>query len=138
MENRISMSQRERDVLKVMSAVLRGERTQVEAARLLRKSERQVRRLQQRLEAEGDAGVVHRLKGRASNRQLSQELRTKALEVYQKELADFGPTLASQVMAERGLDVSADTLRRWLMGKRPRFPGRRARQRWVRSEMREQ
>jgi hypothetical protein len=34
------MSQRERDVLKIMSAVLRGERTQAEAARLLRKSER--------------------------------------------------------------------------------------------------
>ena len=62
MESRISMSQRERDVLKVMSAVLRGERTQAETARLLRKSERQVRRLQRRLEAEGDVGVVHRLK----------------------------------------------------------------------------
>jgi transposase len=115
MENRIAMSQRERDTLKVMSAVLRGERTQAEAARLLRKSERQVRRLQRRLEAEGDAGVVHRLKGRTSNRQLSHELRTKALELYQQELSDFGPTLASEVMSERGLEVSADTLRRWLL-----------------------
>jgi transposase len=115
MENRIAMSQRERDTLKVMSAVLRGERTQAEAARLLRKSERQVRRLQRRLEAEGDAGVVHRLKGRPSNRQLSHELRTKALALYRQELSDFGPTLASEVMAERGLEVSADTLRRWLL-----------------------
>src|SRR5262249_37295420 len=105
MENRISMSQRERDVLKVMSAVLGGERTQAEAARLLRKSERQVRRLQRRLEAEGDAGIVHRLKGRASNRQLNHELRVKALELYQEELGDFGPTLASEVMEERGLKV---------------------------------
>jgi hypothetical protein len=72
------MSQRQRDVLKIMSAVLRGERTQAEAARLLRKSERQVRRLQRRLETEGDAGVVHRVKGRASNRQLSQDLRVEA------------------------------------------------------------
>ena len=115
MESRISMSQRERDVLKIMSAVLLGERTQAEAARLLRKSERQVRRLQRRLEADGDSGIVHRLRGRASNRQLDQELRLKALELYQEELADFGPTLASEVMAERGLEVSADTLRRWLM-----------------------
>jgi hypothetical protein len=115
MESRIAMSQRERDTLKVMSAVLRGERTQAEAARLLRKSERQVRRLQRRLEAEGDAGVVHRLKGRASNRQLGHELRTRALEVYRQELSDFGPTLAGEVLAERGLCVSADTLRRWLL-----------------------
>jgi hypothetical protein len=45
MESRISMSQRARDALKVMSAVLLGERTQAEAVRLLRTSERQVRRL---------------------------------------------------------------------------------------------
>lgn len=115
MESRISMSQRERDALKIMSAVLRGERTQAEAARLLRKSERQVRRLQRRLEAEGDAGIVHRLRGQASNRQLNDELRVKALELYQEELANFGPILASEVMAERGLEVSADTLRRWLI-----------------------
>jgi Helix-turn-helix domain len=115
MESRISMSQRERDVLKVMSAVLRDERTQVEAARLLRKSERQVRRLQRRLEAEGDGGVVHRLKGRPSNRQSSQELRAKAMKLYKRDLTGFGPTLASEVMEERGLEVSADTLRRWLI-----------------------
>jgi hypothetical protein len=41
MEDRIWMSARERDVLKVMGAVLSGERTQVEAARLLRESVRQ-------------------------------------------------------------------------------------------------
>lgn len=114
MENRIDMSQQERDVLKVMSAVLTGERTQAEAARLLRKSERQVRRLQRRLEAQGDAGVVHRLRGRPSNRQLDMALRAQALEVYRRELSDFGPTLASEELAERGVDVSADTLRRWL------------------------
>ncbi len=36
--DRISMSQKERAVLKIMHAVLRGERTQAEAARLLDKS----------------------------------------------------------------------------------------------------
>ncbi len=55
-EERISMSQSERDVLKVMGLVLTGERTQPEAARLLGKSIRQVRRIQRRLESEGDAG----------------------------------------------------------------------------------
>src|ERR1700732_1717464 len=56
MEDRISMSARERDVLKVMGAVLSGERTQVEAARLLSKSVRQGRRIARRLEAEGERG----------------------------------------------------------------------------------
>jgi Helix-turn-helix domain len=48
MESRIEMSQHERDVLKIMSAVLQGKRTQSEAARLHRLSERQVRRIQRR------------------------------------------------------------------------------------------
>ena len=68
-EERIAMSQPERDVLKVMGLVLTGERTQAEAARLLGKSIRQIRRIQRRLEAEGDTGVSHRLRGRRSNHQ---------------------------------------------------------------------
>jgi transposase len=115
MESRIEMSQYERDVLKVMSSVLEGKRTQEEAARLLRLSARQVRRIQRRLEEEGDGGVVHRLRGRPSNRQLNEQLRKHTLEIYQAELWDFGPTLASQVLEERGLVVSPDTLRRWLL-----------------------
>jgi transposase len=114
MESRIEMSQRERDLLKVMSTVLRGERTQSEAARLLGLTPRQVRRIQRRLEAEGDAGVVHRLRGRPSNRQADGSLREQAVAVYREQLADFGPTLASETLAERGVIVSPDSLRRWL------------------------
>jgi hypothetical protein len=53
--DRIPMSQKERDVLKIMHAVLRGERTQAEPARLLDKRIRQVRRIQRHLRAGGDA-----------------------------------------------------------------------------------
>ncbi len=115
MESRIERSQYDCDVMRVMSSVLQAKRTQGEAARLLRLSARQVRRIQRRLEEEGDAGVVHRLRGRPSNRQLNGQLRKRALEIYQAELSDFGPTLASQVLEERGLVVSPDTLRRWLL-----------------------
>ncbi len=38
--DRIAMSQRERDRLKVMAAVVKGERTQAEAGRLLKRSTR--------------------------------------------------------------------------------------------------
>ncbi len=92
MESRIEMSQPERDVLKVMSLVLKSERTQSEAARLLGLSVRQVRRIQRRLEAEGNGGVVHRLRGRPSNRQLCTTGREQVLEVYPRELSGFGPS----------------------------------------------
>ena len=47
-EDRILMSQYERDLLKIMAPVLQSKRTQAEAARLLKLSERQVRRIQRR------------------------------------------------------------------------------------------
>jgi hypothetical protein len=112
--DRTPMSQTERDVLTVMAPVLAGERTQAEAARLLRLSVRQVRRLQRRLEAEGDPGVLHRLRGRPSNRRLDGDLKAQALAAYRDRYADFGPTLAAEKLAGEGLAVAASTLRRWL------------------------
>src|SRR5438874_13389506 len=101
-KDRIEMSQRDRDVLKVMSLVLKGERTQAEAARLLGKSERQVRRVQRRLEAEGDGGVVHRLRGRPSNRRIDEAVRREVLEVYRREMPGVGPTAAGEKLTGRG------------------------------------
>jgi hypothetical protein len=115
LEDRIEMSQRERDVLKVMAPVLEGRRTQAEAARLLQRSLRQVRRVQRRLEAEGDRGVVHRLRGRTSNRQRPAELQRAVLTAYRADYPDFGPTLAAEKLAERGWPVGVETLRRWLL-----------------------
>ena len=47
--DRIEMSRTERDRLKVLYGVIQGERSQKEAARLLRLTERQVRRLLRRI-----------------------------------------------------------------------------------------
>ena len=73
--DQIQMSRRERDRLKVLHGVIQGERPQKEAARLLGLTTRQVRRLVRRIEASGDQGLVHRLRGRPSNRRLGVELR---------------------------------------------------------------
>jgi len=113
-EDRIEMSQAERDRLKVMASVLTRERTQAEAGRLLQRSVRQVRRLQRRLESEGDRGVIHKLRGRPSNRQKDLELRRAVLEAYRQRYHDFGPTFASEKLADEGLVVARETLRRWL------------------------
>ena len=113
--DRIEMSQRERDILKIMAPVLQGERTQAEAARLLGLSVRQVRRLQRKLEQKGDTAIVHGLRGKPSNRRLDQDLRHKVLAAYREQFPDFGPTFACEKLAEQGLAVKPDTLRRWLM-----------------------
>ena len=88
-KDRIEMNRRDRDALKVMAPVLKGERTQEEAARLLKRSVRQIRRLQRRMEKEGDGGVVHRLRGRPSNHRMDPSIRQAALRTYREELMGF-------------------------------------------------
>ena len=133
--DRIGMSQRERDVLRVMQGVIDGARTQAEAARLVKRSVRQVRRLQRRLEAEGDGALVHGLRGRPSNRRTDPVLRDRVLRAYRRSYPDFGPTLASEKLGADGLAVEAETLRRWLLAeglwerKRHRDPHRTRRPR---------
>lgn len=67
-QERIALSARER--LKILHDIEQGHLRQVEAARRLRLSGRQVQRLLTRVRAEGDRGVVHRLRGKPSNRKI--------------------------------------------------------------------
>jgi transposase len=133
--DRISMSQAERDVLTIMHQVRAGTLRQSQAARLLRLSVRQVRRIQRRLEAEGDQAVVHRLRGQPSNHRIDPVYRQKILRLYRRDYPDFGPTFASEKLAEQGLRVSPETLRQWLLAEglwqpqRQRDPHRRRRPR---------
>lgn len=57
------MRRHERERMTIMAAVQRQELTQVQAAQLLGVGYRQTKRVWRRYQAEGDAGVVHRLRG---------------------------------------------------------------------------
>ena len=111
------MSLKERVRLEALGRVKRGELTVVEAAELMGLSVRQARRVWKRLRAEGDAGLVHKLRGRASNRRLGEDLRERVVKLHQERYADFGPTLACEKLAEHGLAVSPNTLAALLKGR---------------------
>lgn len=110
------MSEKERDRLRVMNQLEKGEVTQVEAGKLLGISSRQVRRIARRYERQGDKGLVHRLRGRPSNRRIPNAVRRKAVGLIRKRYTDFGPTLASEYLAkEEEISVSRETLRGWML-----------------------
>ena len=67
---RIALSQRERDRLKVLHEIQQKHLTQVAGAQRLKISDRQVRRMLLRLRQRGDHSLVHGLRGRPSNRKL--------------------------------------------------------------------
>jgi len=114
-EGIVTMSQKELQRLPVLEAVLKKQATQVEAADCLELSTRQVRRLQRRLKGEGAKGLVHRSRGRCSNRAKPPRIRRQVLELIREKYPDFGPTLASEKLVERHQIVLSDeTLRLWM------------------------
>ena len=125
---RIALSQKDRDRLKVLHEVEQKHLTQVEAAKRLKLSDRHVRRLLLAIRERGDRGVVHRLRGRPSNRKLGASYEQKILARVRQRYADFGPTLAAEHLAKEGLSVSRETLRQWMA--RAQLWRPRARESW--------
>ena len=113
-EERLEMSERERERLKVLHEVQGGHLTQVEAGWRLKLSVRQLRRVLRRLEAEGDGGLIHRLRGRRSNRKFSEPFQRRVLSKVRRRYADFGPTLACEHLVRDGLELNRETLRQWM------------------------
>jgi hypothetical protein len=115
-EDRLAMSQKERDRLKILHEAEKGQITQGQAALQMDLSERQVRRLVSRLRQVGDRAVIHRLRGTASNRKIPAELRERALEELRRpECADFGPAFAAEHLRKHlRIAVGKDTARKWM------------------------
>ncbi|QLF70473.1 ISNCY family transposase (plasmid) [Peteryoungia desertarenae] len=111
----IAMSERDLQRIEVLSKVAAGRMTVVSAAHVLDLSERQVRRLLQRMRTGGAASIRHKAIGRPSNNRISDAVRDYAMTLVRECYADFGPTLATEKLAERdGLRVSRETVRGWM------------------------
>ncbi len=119
----ITMSQRDRDRLVAISALSTGQITQKQAAQQLSISVRQVRRMLSRYEEEGDAGLIHRARGKPSNRRIDPEVKERATALLKEHYSDFGPTHAAEKLAERDdIHVSKETVRRWMIEARLHKP----------------
>lgn len=111
----IAMSERDLQRIEVLSKVTAGRMTVVSAAHVLDLSERQVRRLLQRMRSGGAASIRHKAIGRPSNNRINDGVRDYAMTLVRERYADFGPTLATEKLVERdGLRVSRETVRGWM------------------------
>jgi len=80
------MNRKERKRLTVMAGVAAAELTLVQAAELMAVGYRQSKRIWQRYQADGDAGLMHRLRGQPSARRKPAALRAQALARYAEEM----------------------------------------------------
>src|SRR5579872_1020434 len=115
------MSEREVRRAAVLAQVAAKEWTLGEAAERMELSYRQTKRLWKRYRKHGAAGLVHGSAGRRSNRAKPQKLRAKVLGLIRAQYSGepgerFGPTLAAEHLAsEKGIEIGAGTLRRWML-----------------------
>ena len=115
------MTKQELERVGVLARVRSRQLLLVDAGRLMRVSYRQVKRLWKRYREEGAAGLKHRSAGRLSNRAHEREFRRKVLQLVREKYSGavderFGPTLAAEHLAsEDGLNIDAETLRRWML-----------------------
>lgn len=112
----IAMTPRELARYEIIQRLLKKEINGTQAAEQLRLSVRQIKNIKARVIQEGPRGILHKGRGRTSNRKLPDD-RTKAiLEIIQAKYPDFGPTFASEKLWENHqIAVNRETLRRLMI-----------------------
>jgi len=115
-QERLALSEWERDRLKILHEVAAGHLKQRQGAEQCGLSERGFRKLLKRYRDHGDAAVAHGLRGRASNRRLDEDMAARAIAAVERQYRDFGPTLATEYLRkDAGLAISRESLRRLMM-----------------------
>lgn len=110
----LKMSSKERRSLIELTRVKDGHQTLTAASERLDLTYRHVRRLNKRFKENGDQGLIHRGRGRRSNRSYPESFREECLELYALRMSGYGPTFAAEKLAELGKMVHPETLRLWL------------------------
>jgi|SRR5215467_7398820 len=116
-EGQLLMTQVDRDRLVALKKTKKKLITQGEAAEELGLSIRQVHRLREAVKERGDQAVVHRLRGKRSNRRIEEATEEKAAKVLSMPVYEgFGPTLAAEYLGKKhGIKASKETVRKWMI-----------------------
>lgn len=129
----IKMRQEELKRLHIVKKIIDKELKQAEAIEVLELSKRQMIRIVKRVKEEGDEGIIHKSRGRPSNRKIPDKIKANVIKLYENNYKGFGPTLASEMLYERDkIKINDETLRLWLIKKGiwKKKRGRRKHRQW--------
>ncbi|HVO74078.1 MAG TPA: ISNCY family transposase [Ignavibacteriaceae bacterium] len=115
MNGELTLSKKEIDRIMIIKQIEENKITALEAAEELGISQRQIYRMIKRIRLEGIKGIIHKLRGKGSNRGYPKELKKKLIEIYRKQYWDYGPTLYSEMLLKyHNIQMNRETIRRWL------------------------
>ena len=111
----VMMSERELNRIEVLAQVDDGRLNVQNGANMLDITKRQMFRLLKRYRQDGASAIRHKARGKTPNNKIHKAKRDYALALIKEGYADFGPTLAAEMLAEHhGFKVSRETVRKWM------------------------
>ena len=89
---------------------------QVDAARTLKMTRRNVQRLVNKYREHGPEGLVSKKRGMPSNNRYGDEFRENTVTIIGENYHDFGPTFAGEKLKENhGISLANETVRQWMI-----------------------
>jgi transposase len=108
----ITMSQKELSRYEIIKRLMARQINGTEAATQAGLTIRQVKNIKARVIKEGAKGVIHKSRGKPSNRKIKEEKIRTIEKIIREKYYDFGPTFASEKLKENHrIDVSNEALR---------------------------
>ncbi len=112
----ITMSAKELNRFQVIKKLISKHINGTEAANLLHLTTRQIRRLKSKIKQFGPQGLVHGNRGQESHNRIDCQEKKKIIGLLHHRYPDFGPTFASEKLAEdHGLTHDSKTIRQIMM-----------------------
>ena len=113
MDRVYKMSEKEIRRTEIMSQLEERQLTQRMAAEHLGISVRQVKRLWKKYRKQGAEGLINKSRGKPSHNQLNEEMKKTVLGLILERYRDFGPTLATEKLAEiHKIKISDESVRK--------------------------
>ncbi len=124
--DKLIMSRKEREQLKVFEKLAAGEISQAAAGQMLNMTDRWIRKKLKRYRDQGDVGLVHRGRNKPSTKRWDSGERALTIDLLKSEWKGFGPTFAAEKLKElKNIIVSDETVRLAMITEGLWVPGKR-------------
>jgi len=108
----ITMTEKESKRYEIIKSLIDDIIDGTEASKQLILSLRQVKRIKARVNNEGMEGIIHKSRGKPSNRKMDEEIKKKAIKLLKEKFPDFKPTFAGEKLEELyDIKISKETVR---------------------------
>ena len=113
----INMTEQDEFRFGAINSLIQNKIDMSQTMKMLDLSKRQVKRLRKRVREHGTEGVIHKGRGKRSNRKTPDDLREKTEKLLKEKYPDFGPKFASEKLRDdHGIEHSKETVRVMMVG----------------------